>query len=236
MKAVFFDMDGTLLPMDTEAFTREYFSRLTRALAPRGYEPKALTDGIWKGTAAMIGNDGSRTNEEAFREVFASLFGAQALNDMPYFDAFYRGEFSGARCACGYAPEAGAFVDALAARVRLVLATNPVFPMIAQEARLNWAGVSPERFERITSYENSRFCKPNPAYFSALCEELELDPRDCLMVGNDTEEDGAAEKVGMRVFFLTPCLINRKNIDISRYPHGGYEELFAYAREARLLD
>ena len=29
----------------------------------------------------------------------------------------------------------------------------------------------------------------------------------------------------MQVFLLTPCIINRKGLDITRYPQGGFEEL-----------
>lgn len=63
---ILFDLDGTLLPMDQDVFVKAYFGRLAAKLAPHGYEPKALIDAIWKGTAAMIRNDGSRTNEAAF--------------------------------------------------------------------------------------------------------------------------------------------------------------------------
>ena len=46
-RAILFDMDGTLLPMDTELFTRMYFKILTAKFAPFGYDPKALIDAVW---------------------------------------------------------------------------------------------------------------------------------------------------------------------------------------------
>ena len=58
---VLFDLDGTLLPMDQDAFTRSYFKLLAAKLAPHGYEPKQLVEAIWTGTEAMVRNDGSRT-------------------------------------------------------------------------------------------------------------------------------------------------------------------------------
>ena len=63
---VLFDLDGTLLPMDNDAFTKGYFKLLAAAMMLHGYEPQKLVDSIWAGTAAMVKNDGSRTNEEAF--------------------------------------------------------------------------------------------------------------------------------------------------------------------------
>lgn len=45
------------------------------------------------------------------------------------------------------------------------------------------------------------------------------------MVGNDVSEDMVAKRVGMQVFLLTDCLINKENRDISLYPNGSFEEL-----------
>ena len=75
LKAILFDLDGTLLPMDQDAFTGGYFKLLAKKLAPYGYEPKALIDGIWSGTAAMVQNDGSESNESAFWKRFAAVAG-----------------------------------------------------------------------------------------------------------------------------------------------------------------
>ena len=74
---ILFDLDGTLLPMDQEAFTTGYFKLLAKKLAPYGYEPKSLVDAIWAGTAAMVKNDGSCTNEQAFWKKFAAIYGEE---------------------------------------------------------------------------------------------------------------------------------------------------------------
>lgn len=71
---VLFDLDGTLLPMDQDTFTHGYFKLLAAKLAPHGYEPKQLVEAIWTGTEAMVRNDGSRTNEAAFWNKFASIY------------------------------------------------------------------------------------------------------------------------------------------------------------------
>ena len=42
IKAIFFDLDGTLLPMDQDVFIKAYFGALAKKLAPRGYAPDAL--------------------------------------------------------------------------------------------------------------------------------------------------------------------------------------------------
>ena len=37
-----------------------------------------------------------------------------------------------------------------------------------------------------------------------------------------------AAELGMKVFLLTDCLINKQNADITQYPHGGFDELRHY--------
>ena len=112
--------------------------------------------------------------------------------------------------------------------LRVVLVTNPLFPAVATESRIRWAGLEPEEFELYTTYENIGYCKPNPAYYAEILRRLELESSECLMVGNDVGEDMVAETLGMKVFLLTDCLINKNNADVSRWPHGEFEELLHY--------
>ena len=226
IKTVMFDLDGTLLPMDQDQFTKYYFGLLAKKLAPYGYDAEQLISGIWAGTAAMVKNDGSCTNEEAFWKKFSALMEKKVVEDKPLFEEFYRVEFQGARASCGFAPQSAGLVAKLkAAGYRVLLATNPIFPAIATENRIRWAGLEPEDFELYTTYENSCHCKPNPDYYRDILNSMALDPAECLMVGNDATEDTAAELTGMQVFLLTDCLINKENKDLSRWPHGGFDEL-----------
>lgn len=111
---------------------------------------------------------------------------------------------------------------------RVALATNPIFPAVATESRVRWAGLEPDDFELYTTYENSKFCKPNPGYYSEIIKKLKCSAEECLMVGNDVTEDMIAEKLGMKVFLLTDCLINKENKDITSYPCGSFDELIEY--------
>ncbi len=229
IKNILFDLDGTLLPMDQDKFANGYFSRLVKKLAPLGYDPKKTVDGIWAGTAAMVKNNGDCTNEQAFWNKFGEIFGEKAIKDKPVFDEYYRVEFQDVKTDCGFNTQAAGTVKKLKKDgFKLILATNPIFPAVATESRIKWAGLDKDDFELYTTYENSHYCKPNPDYYREICEKLSLNPTECLMVGNDAEEDAAAEKLGMRVFLLTDCLINKKGKDISGYPHGGFKELTEY--------
>ena len=114
--------------------------------------------------------------------------------------------------------------------MQIVLATNPLFPRIATESRIQWAGLDAADFAMITTYETSRFCKPNPDYYRDILQTLDVSAEECLMVGNDAAEDMIASELGINVFLLTDCLINRNNADISKYPHGGFDDLQAFCR------
>ena len=226
---VLFDLDGTLLPMDQDAFLNDYFTRMAAAMARQGHDPKQLINTVWLGTKAMVQNDGSMTNGERFWETAVSVMGEKIREDQPYFDAFYKEEFEPVKASCGYNPAAAEVVYGLKERgFRVVLATNPISPALATDWRIRWAGLKPEDFELYTTFENSHYCKPNLKYYEEILQKLNVRPEECLMVGNDVEEDMITRQMGMQVFLLTDCLISRHGTDINEYPHGGFEELKAF--------
>ncbi|MBQ9746026.1 MAG: HAD family hydrolase [Clostridia bacterium] len=232
IKAILFDLDGTLLPMDQKKFVKAYFGSLAKRLAPYGFEPEELFDGIWAGMAAMVKNTGEVLNEVRWWESFDAGFGEKALKSRGELEAYYREDFDGVRHSCGCNPKAKTVIDALKARgLRLVLATNPVFPATATWQRVGWAGLDTGDFELITTYDNSHYCKPNPDYYREILAKIGLSGEECMMVGNDVDEDMIAETLGMKVFLLTDDLLNKKGKDISVYRQGSFDELLEYIEE-----
>ena len=226
---ILFDLDGTLLPMDNEEFTREYFKLLCQRFVPLGYDSRALVDGVWAGTYAMVKNDGSCTNEKAFWNKFAEKMGIGVLKHKPLFDAFYLEEFNEAKKVCGFSENTVCTVKALkSSGYRIALATNPIFPAAATESRIRWAGFEPSDFELYTTYENIGYCKPNTEYYKEILRRLNVSAEECLMVGNDVGEDMVAETVGINVFLLTDNLINKDKKDISVFHRGGFDDLTIY--------
>ncbi len=231
-KAVFFDLDGTLLPMDQDDFIKAYLGGLVGLLAPKGYDPKAIAGALWASTGAMVKNDGRKSNEAVFWDNFCAILGEGVRSEEPALEVFYKTEFQKVKNVCGYSPLAREIVDALrGAGITVVLATNPLFPSIATESRIRWAGLEPSDFAKYTTYENSRYCKPNLKYYEELLAELGLSGEDCLMVGNDVDEDMITEKLGMSTFLLTDNLINKGDEDISRFRKGEFTELLDYVKE-----
>ncbi len=226
VKAILFDLDGTLLPMDQDVFVKAYFNGLAKKLAPLGYNPQKLIEAVWSGTYAMIKNNGEMTNEEAFWQCFCALMGENARDDEPHFEEFYKTDFDNVKLVCGFEKRAAEIIKKIkAAGVKTVLATNPIFPAIATESRIRWAGLSPEDFEFYTTYENIGYCKPNPAYYIEIMRRLGLGAGECVMIGNDVGDDMVASELGMQVFLLADNLINKNSSDITAFMHGGYNEL-----------
>ena len=232
IKAIFFDLDGTLLPMDQDTFAKGYFKSIALKMANHGYDPELLIKTIIKGTAQMVKNDGSRTNEDCFWECFNKVFGERSDEQIRAFDEYYAENFDTNVQFCKTNPKASQTIKALQDRsYRLILATNPLFPPEATRKRIRWAGLTPEDFELFTAYDNSSFCKPNLKYYSEILEKTKLLPEECLMVGNDISEDMIAGQLGMKVFLITECLINRENLDTACYPQGDFDDLLCYITE-----
>ncbi len=202
MLAVLFDIDGTLLKTSFNTLMQEYFQRIASRFA-KHIEPKIFLKELNAATDVMIRNlDPLRLNLDVFVDHF---FGVTGLDPTLWaeFSAFYREEFP----QLAHLAEA----DQLAPKVvqtafeleyKVVIATNPVFPLSAIRERLRWAGVDHFPYHLITAGENMHFCKPHVEYYREIADKIVVDPKDCIMVGDDYENDGAASKCGMETFIL----------------------------------
>lgn len=235
IKAVLFDLDGTLLPLDQDIFAKNYFSYLTETVLPHFADAKKVIKIMLAGMDAMVKNDGSKTNKEVFFETAAAM-GGESLCKEPLLFGYYDGLYLKLKADCRPTADSKKIVSLCKnAGLRTVLATNPIFPAEATIKRMGWTGLSPDDFEFITAFENSRFCKPNIKYYEEILGKLGLSAEECLMVGNDVDEDMIAKKLGMKVFLLSDCIVNRENKDISEYPNGSFAELEEFLKKEEII-
>ena len=216
LKTILFDLDGTLLPIDTDRFVHQYMKSLS---AHMGHliPPAQLVQQIWASTEAMIRNtDPAHTNERVFADDFFPKVQKEETELMPVFDAFYREKFCHLQEVCPGLPGLARQVvqAALDRGYEVALTTNPIFPRMAIEERMRWIGVHDLPWRLVTVYEEMHACKPQPAYYQEVLSLLGRAPGECLMVGNDVQEDGIAAKVGIPVFFVTDHLINRTDTPV----------------------
>ena len=226
-KVILFDLDGTLLPMDTEAFVKNYIKELAPRVA-HITDPNHFVKALWAGTEAMMKNlDHTRTNEQVFEETFLSIIDVEKEAIWPTLDEFYSKIFPTFSYLCEPTPLAKKLVEeALNQGYRVAIATNPVFPKAAIYHRLTWAGIADLPFEVVTVYEESVFTKPHAEYYKHISDQLEVRPEDCIMVGNDKQEDMVASTIGMKTYLVEGFVIDRGAPDYTVDDQGTLEELY----------
>ena len=213
MNAVLFDLDGTLIFHDQTVFLNEYFKCISEYVQKKGYDAKAFLDATLYATGIVIANDGQRTNKVLFWDNFFKFYGKYDEKIIEISDEFYVTEFKKLKEFSNANPNARKAVD-LAHKngKKVVLATNPVFPMTAQLERISWSGLSENDFDLITSYENSSFCKPNPKYFLEVCKKIGVNPHNAVIIGNDEREDmKCGSEAGLMCYLSTDCRIMAKD-------------------------
>jgi len=233
MNTFIFDLDGTLLPMpDQQKFLEAYLKALAGKVVTHGIEPNGMIEALMTATQRMIHNDGTMTNEERFWKEFHKLLGGATENLEEVFDDFYRNEFNEAKNTTSNHPLANTCVKQLKEKgYQVALATNPLFPRIATLTRMLWAGLDPEDFELITTFELCSYCKPNLEYYKEVLVKIGKKPEECIMIGNDVTEDMCASRLGMDTYLLKDCLICPKGEDITGFKQGSYEDLYQFIKE-----
>jgi HAD superfamily hydrolase (TIGR01549 family) len=228
-KAVFFDLDGTLLPLDMDDFMAVYM----KAIEENGFfekiSEKTGGDIFWRALVAMLNNDGRALNRDVFFEVIAEESDANPDDLIAHMEAFYRGEFLRVQKVTRADEYVKRTVKVLKDKgYRLILATNPLYPPVATDARVRWAGLEPDDFEYITYYDNSHYCKPKPEYFNEILERTGLAAEECYIVGNDVSDDLSAVALGFEAFLVLDHVIG----DIEKGPpcqKGNYSDLLKFA-------
>lgn len=203
MKAVLFDLDGTLLTNNFDTLMKSYFEGIS-SLFIDWVKPEIFIKELMNATKAMItSNDSTRTNLEVFSDQF---FPSTKLDPklMKIFEQYYIDDFPKLAFLAEANPNAVDIVEAaFANNNKVVIATNPVFPLEPILERLRWAKVADYPYDLITNGEIMHFCKPNPNYYTEISEKIGISPEECLMIGDDPINDGTAATVGMDTFLLT---------------------------------
>ncbi|NTU89257.1 MAG: HAD family hydrolase [Actinobacteria bacterium] len=231
IKTVLFDLDGTLLPLDMNDFMLVYLKHISSFVTEVGFDADLFLAGLSSGIKNMMDNDGSRYNHTAFWDAFYDVFGNEDVDAEKVCGDFYSNDFGKIRSIVEPDPHAAASVRLLRDKgYRLALATNPLFPATASWQRCEWAGLDPNDFELITTYEDYRFAKPSYGYYNEVLDKLGAISEECMMVGNDIDEDMVTAELGMDTFLVTPFMRNRRGIDIAAYKHGTLQDLYDFVK------
>jgi HAD superfamily hydrolase (TIGR01549 family) len=186
------DLDDTLLQNSMEIFAPPYYKALSTHLAAYVH-PEIMLPKLLEGTNAMLKNtDPAMTLEHAFDKVFYPGIGVSKEKLHPSLIQFYDAIFPTLEKYTQKIPTAIEMINqALEIGLKIVVATNPLFPLKAIQQRLIWAGLSPKDipYTLIACYEDFHFTKPNPDYYQEIITRVGANAAECVMVGNDLEMD-----------------------------------------------
>ena len=218
-QAILFDLDGTLLDSHMETFLPHYMQKLAARVAHLLPAAEFIAY-LLTATRAMVANDGRATNAEVFAATFYPLVGRSPAELEPIFADFYTTDYPQlqrlTQCKADARPAVQAAFDL---GCDVVVATNPLFPETAIRQRLAWAGVADFPYRRITTFENSRFAKPNLRYFEEILAAIGCPATAALVVG-DEAADMIAGRLGCTTF-LTPSNNTKLAGDIPTPTHRG---------------
>jgi len=230
INTIMFDLDGTLLSIDMNDFEKYYFGSLTEAL--KGFvEPAEFSKILFSSMKAMVMNTEFKTNEVVFMDAMESLVKEDLAEYKTRFGDYYQKGFDVLRNAVLDTREMQEASTALLKKgYKLVIATNPLFPQMAINKRIEWAGLDRKDFSYVSYFEKSHYCKPNIEYYEEILTEIGKRPEECMMVGNDVQEDLIAGKIGIATYLITDHLLNRKNLEIQADHTGSYKDFLRFVK------
>jgi HAD superfamily hydrolase (TIGR01662 family) len=215
LRAVLFDLDGTLLDNDMDVFITHFLRRFAPHVAHR-VSPEALVQAWLYALQLMQGNaDPALTNQEVFDLHFYPRIDALRDELLPSVQAFYATSYRSLRSLARPRPGARETVEAmLDAGMQVVVATNPIFPQTAVEQRLEWAGVAGLPFSLVTHSENMHAAKPSLQYYQEILRRIECTAAECLMVGDDFINDiQPTARLGIRTYWVNTNTTTPPNFD-----------------------
>ena len=242
LKAVLFDLDNTLILFEEEKFLMGYYPVLMARFA--GVFPDGqFAERLMKATLVLRDNNGSKINRELFMGALCDGLDVKREEVWARFEQFFSLDFDMFRDAVIPAPGAEVTFRHVKARgLKIVVATNPIWPLVVQKKRLAWAGLGGIDINLITHIDNKSYCKPQLGYFRQICDLINVKPEECLMVGDDPANDMVAARTGMKTYQATdsraysqkPLAISKNVIgnDLEGIPPADFSGLLAEVPEA----
>ena len=193
VKAILFDLDGTLINVDLKKFIPNYMRLLSERFT-HIIKPSKFISLLLEASNRIDQNDGRATNEQIFEQVFFPLNGYSRKDVDPLFDEFYEDDFIKLKIYTEPKQDARFVMSKVFERgYDVVIATTPVIPLTAIQQRLEWAGVGDFDYKFITTIENMNANKPHEKYYTQIFNTLGVKPNECLMVGDENKDMLASE-------------------------------------------
>lgn len=197
-----FDLDGTLVRRDFHTLDLRYLVRAIPRVASI-IKPWRLHRALLDAAKAMKDNDSHHSNFERCVDTLSKYSTRPKEQVNRVIREAIEQDF--AALERSFKPFPGARETLLQARAkghRLIVATNPVFPLSGVLTRLKHANLGDIPFDYIANAEVMTRAKPRVDYYAELIVRLELDPQQTMMIGNDPIKDLPAKEIGLTTFLL----------------------------------
>ncbi|MBU5591969.1 HAD family hydrolase [Clostridium sp. MSJ-4] len=236
LNTILFDLDGTLLPINMEVFEKVYVKEVGDYFSDM-LPLNAFREILWTCTKSMIENTEQITNQEIFIREFNKIINHKNITNvtlnmfMDRFDKFYDTAFFKLKDSVEDVKSMKDSVKILKEKgYNLVIATNPLFPIKAINHRIRWAGFEPKDFSYISSFEKNNYCKPQLKYYKEVLDHIGKNPEECMMVGNDVQEDLVAKSIGIKTFLIKDHILHRTDDEIITDYKGDYDEFLRFVK------
>lgn len=199
------DLDGTLLRLSKQ-FIPQYLADVDRWVAPRLGVSRHLSPDVMATTRWVVSRNHEATLlADAFYTHFTERSGLDPVMVKTVFEQYYFEEFPKLKYLARPLPGMMGFLAELRSLgLKIALLTSPLFPRVAIEERLRWAGIEGFPFDWISCFEIVHASKPHPAYYEEAARQFDMSPQHWLMVGNDLIEDiQPARAAGMQTWWVS---------------------------------
>lgn len=203
LDAILIDLDNTMILFDET----EFYIRFMKQIIPYFEDimpGDQFRDRLLQAIRDLRLNNGELSNKDFFLNVFCQGVESQREKIWARILRFYTCEYGNIAVDAVKPDGIDHLLHQLAAwGLKVVVATNPLFPEVAVRIRMGWCGIDPGQFDLITHMENMSYVKPRREYYQAICATIGSTPEQCLMIGNDRVNDMVAGEAGLKTYLST---------------------------------
>lgn len=198
------DLDGTLINLDWRKNMRYYYKKVMKILPDMGAKVSYLYSVRLAAKKMMSDDTDDLLNIEKYFKYITRYTKLPDEKNREIYFKFYNESFAGFQEDVKDVEGAHQLISLCKSMgMKIVLATNPVFPLQAVKERLSWGKFNPEDFDLITHIQNFTHCKPSPKYFMDILSKFGTKPDNAFMVGDDYYYDiKPCKKLGIRTWWL----------------------------------
>ena len=196
LKTLLIDLDGTLLGAHSFWLSLFFTFNFVNSLRKHGFSVLEAASILHKLQLSMRQKSHQKNGVINWTKAvtfFSQLSGKSLEDSKKILTSTSLLCFQKSRATLYSQPEAKEFVAWAKNHYRLILATNPLWPLEVVLYRLAIAEIAENNFEFITHAGNMSASKPHVEYYQELQLMKDLKAESCLMIGNDEKKDGSFE-------------------------------------------